>query len=382
MQVQLAIGIMPTLQLFGFLFSTFVSLGTIATFPESLLSSVDALAVMHNPLRFSAQRQGWISTTAITPATSSSSSSSLTLLHMGKGFNKARNKQAELAKKMAIAKSQNSQKAEGDGTNDVDAGSNANNNDIDGSGSDANDADRDQDRKMREEFEKLLQTTSGSMPIGDDAESAFIPPIQAGSKLKKKIAPPKVAKPKKISAKQQQAQQEEKKLTQMQVQRRHFESLVDVETAAPLGAIGAAKLVPWVPPFLKTGLIVLVDPRSNSNDLRRAMKYQASSAAYKTNEISKSDKNNNQAADVIFVTADSVGETKAWLKRNKMDVVAAATNAAPLPSIRILTDPGMSFMTRYEIIGDTLDQRWSMTMLVFDTYGKIIRLVRDVEPSI
>lgn len=165
---------------------------------------------------------------------------------------------------------------------------------------------------------------------------------------------------------------------------------MDVETAAPLGAIGAANLVPWVPPFLKTGLIVFVDPRSNSNDLRRAMKYQysysslssSSSSADKTNDNNKNNKKISQVADVIFVTADSVGETKAWLKRNKMDVRAAVTTASPLPSIRILADPEMSFMTSFKVIGDTLDQRWSMTMLVFDTYGNIMRLVRDVKPSI
>ena len=38
-------------------------------------------------------------------------------------------------------------------------------------------------------------------------------------------------------------------------------------------------------------------------------------------------------------------------------------------------------MTTYEIVGDSIDHRWSMTMLAFDTKGDIVRMERDVEPS-
>ena len=38
-------------------------------------------------------------------------------------------------------------------------------------------------------------------------------------------------------------------------------------------------------------------------------------------------------------------------------------------------------MTTYEIVGDAIDHRWSMVMLVFDTKGDLVRMERDVEPS-
>lgn len=66
-----------------------------------------------------------------------------------------------------------------------------------------------------------------------------------------------------------------------------------------------------------------------------------------------------------------------WLKRN--EIVLAGSNSEE--RLQILCDPGWSFMTTYEIVGDSIDRQWSMTMLAFDTKGDLIRLDRDVEPS-
>eukprot|EP00536_Pseudo-nitzschia_multiseries_P009548 jgi/Psemu1/23530/gm1.23530_g len=225
----------------------------------------------------------------------------MALLSMGKGFNKARNKQAELAKKMALAKSQNREK-QGDRPNEREEKSSR-----DTYGCNIDEAD--DKRKLRQNFEKLLETTKGAMPSGDDEDSAHIAPIQAGSKLKKKSTPAA----KQVTLTKQKAS-EKRKLEEdrqrengriMEAQRLHFELLVDLDTSVPLGAIGAATLVPWVPPFVKTGLIVLADPRSNSNDLRRAMKYQHSSS------LQSDGGNTKNGVDVVFVTADSIEETKA-----------------------------------------------------------------------
>ena len=38
-------------------------------------------------------------------------------------------------------------------------------------------------------------------------------------------------------------------------------------------------------------------------------------------------------------------------------------------------------MTTYEIVGDSVDHRWSMVMLAFNTKGDLVRMERDVEPS-
>ena len=238
---------------------------------------------------------------------------------MGKGFNKARNKQAELAKKMAIAKSQN-QAAPSTTSDDKvtlsDEPKNTNNDkDIKTQQTLKDTTDNDKQQQRMKDFETLLRTTKGAMPTGNDSESAFIAPIQAGSntKKKKKIIPQvNHNRPTKSKKKKDGKNKENVRNTQgavIEAKRQHFESLIDATTSAPLGPIGAAKLVPWVPPFLKKGLIVFVDPRSNSKDLRRTMLFHASSSLV---EISGND-NIDADVDVAFVTADSVGETQAWV---------------------------------------------------------------------
>ena len=241
-------------------------------------------------------------------------SGTTTIQNMGKGFNKARNKQAELAKKMAIAKSQN--QAAPSTTSDETATSS------DGPKNTNNDKDKDiktqqklkdiddkQQERMKD-FENLLRTTKGAMPSGDDSEAAYLSPIQAGGKIKKKKIVPPVNHNRRTKSKKKKDEKssDDVRTTQeivIEAKRQHFESLIDATTSAPLGPIGAAKLVPWVPPFLKKGLIVFVDPRSNSKDLRRTMLYHASSSLV---EIPG---NGNIDVDVAFVTADSVGETQA-----------------------------------------------------------------------
>ena len=70
-----------------------------------------------------------------------------------------------------------------------------------------------------------------------------------------------------------------------------------------------------------------------------------------------------------------------WLKRNGIDSATATATATSTSKVRIFSDPQLSFMASYEIIGDDIDHRWSMTMLVFDTNGDILRVERDVDPS-
>ena len=171
---------------------------------------------------------------------------------------RARNKQAELAEKLARAKEQQLQASSPTTTNQ--------NQYPEQPSSPLKKQEQKQQQKSStstEEFGNLLKATRGALPRkGDDSfddEQAFLPDIQAGKtkqKVVKKKKPP-TPKPKK------------KKIAQ----RIHFEKLIGVETNQALGAMGAAELVPWVPPFLVDKLVVLCDPRQSSADLRKALHY-------------------------------------------------------------------------------------------------------------
>ena len=197
-------------------------------------------------------------------------------LSMGKGFNRAKNKQAELATKLATARKEKGS-VEGDKKEDE------NNNII------------DKDRKL---FDELLSTTKGAIPTDDDTESAFIANIKAGQSKK-----PKIKIPSKTPVINKANDVAKKKEEEKVAQRLNFEGLVEITTEKaannPLGPIGAAQLVPWVPPYLNDCLVVFVDPRSNSGDLRQTVKYLTSNL--------EDDKSRRQ---VICVTADSTQEMK------------------------------------------------------------------------
>ena len=80
-------------------------------------------------------------------------------------------------------------------------------------------------------------------------------------------------------------------------QRRYFENLVSLDSLQPLGAMGAAQLVPWVPPYLTSYLVVLADPRKQSGDIRQTIQYLTANLS---REI---------LSQVIVVAADPNDET-------------------------------------------------------------------------
>jgi hypothetical protein len=198
---------------------------------------------------------------------------------MAKGFNKARNRQAELAKKMELAKQQHH-----DVTNSIET---------EPSSTESSSSDED-----RELFQKLLDTTQGALPTDLDTDSAFIAAIKAGKKKeklkKKKPSPPK--------SKEEKHPKKEKA-----AQRIHFESLIDLETRKELGSISAAQLVPWVPPFLNDCLIVFADPRKTSGDLRQTIKYLSSAC----DNLKDDNRKQKITKQVICITVDSVSEIEA-----------------------------------------------------------------------
>lgn len=47
-------------------------------------------------------------------------------------------------------------------------------------------------------------------------------------------------------------------------------------------------------------------------------------------------------------------------------------------SIQTFSDPNLDWMNAYETVGD---DRWAMSMIVFDTDGRILKLEKQVDPS-
>lgn len=123
-----------------------------------------------------------------------------------------------------------------------------------------------------------------------------------------------------------------------------------VPDGSPLGPIAAARLVPWVPPFLQQNLIVIVDPRRSSGDWRQALQYVASTYG---------------AANIVGVTAETPAKTSSWLQRSGVE-------------ISVFSDPTLNWMKTYARIDE---DRWSLSLLVFDDGGVLLKAHRDVEPS-
>jgi hypothetical protein len=88
-------------------------------------------------------------------------------------------------------------------------------------------------------------------------------------------------------------------------QRRHFEKLIALESSQPLGAMEAAKMVPWVPPYIHNYLVVLADPRKQSSDLRQSIQYLTSSNLEPAIPLSQ----------VIVISADPVGEITRYVSK-------------------------------------------------------------------
>jgi alkyl hydroperoxide reductase subunit AhpC len=140
----------------------------------------------------------------------------------------------------------------------------------------------------------------------------------------------------------------------------------------------AASLVPWVPPFLSKYLVVIADPRRQSTDLYKAIQYLEAQSSSSSSETS-------MASQTIVISADSVRDMMAWNKRNNHhgtigDTTNTNTNTNSHPvMVRMFEDPSLQWMKTYNCIHD-LD-RWSMSVLIFDSSGIIRHHSREVDPS-
>ena len=174
-----------------------------------------------------------------------------------------------------------------------------------------------EDEKEHEEFAKLLRTTVGALPTGDGTTTASIETQKTKNKKKKTTAPPSLRPKRKPKSKKKQEQQQQQPYDTTSSQRSHFEALLDVSTNTRLGPIGAATLVPWVPPYRTACLLVVCDPRTASDDLRRTIDYVASTCSTTTRKTGGTSSStaaissSQLAQHIVFITADTVPETQA-----------------------------------------------------------------------
>jgi hypothetical protein len=288
-------------------------------------------------------------------------------LFMAKGLGGAKNKQAELAKKMQASK------RERDG------------NILDSSEESSREAESETEvSKERSEFAQLLAKSppppaAKKEPQDTPHQDLFrtqkaTPAVSTGPKVTSRDLK---RKRKAAQAKENSPDQTEGTVVRRlqtlgsKAQRRDFELLIEVETSKPLGPMKAASLVPWVPPFLSNYLVVLADPRRQSTDLYKSIQYLEAASATSSSEPSASA--SAMAASLtttICISADSVSEMMAWKKRN---------NISDTNSIRLLEDRDSQWMNTYHCIRDV--DRWSLSVLVLDSNGIIRHHSREVDPS-
>jgi hypothetical protein len=240
-------------------------------------------------------------------------------LFMGKGLNKAKNSQADLAKKMALAKQQR------DGA-DLSKPVNLE--------EPATGRLSDEEIKKRNDmlrFEQLLKAGgsvmndfSGDNYLTKEQEEAEITAIRAGANLLFVGDPAP---------------------TQC------FEELVSIKSENSIGEGGASRLVPWLRRNeLRRDeyLIIVSDPRMKSPELRETMK---SLMVELPGEI---------LSRLIVVNADSPSENRRWVKQ--------------YGEIDVYSDEKMEWMQAYTALGD---KRWSMSVFVVAD-ERIQKLAREV----
>ena len=237
-------------------------------------------------------------------------------MFMGKGLNKARNKQGELARRLELAKQQRENSVPDEEKAIL-----------------SDEEMRIKNDRLR--FEEMLRNTA--VAIGNDFES--------GGYLS------------------QEQEEEEIKLARSGVDRRFegdaapaapFEELVSIKSENVLGSAGAARLVPWLRKNegrRSEYLAIISDPRPKSTELRSTIKQLAASLPPHLLER------------LIVINADSPAENRRWMKKNDAF------------QVEIYSDEKMEWMRSYTALGE---KRWSMTLFVIAD-ERIQKLARDID---
>ena len=239
-----------------------------------------------------------------------------TSLFMGK----MKNKQAELQRKMKLAKQQAAQKA-----NDGNAASS----------SQPQTRMTDQELKEindRKRFEQLLNSNSAS--IGESSSDEYLTEAQVEEN---------------IDAYRKGA---DRKFEGDPAPAEVFEELVSIRSENAIGGPAAKRLVPWLRNNDKSDYIVVVsDPREKSPEFLNTLKSLSSELP---NDIFKK---------IVFINADTPAQNRRLLKKIGM-----------LDSnVRLYSDEKREWMQAYTALGEN---RWSMTLYVLAD-ERIQKLVRE-----
>ena len=243
---------------------------------------------------------------------------SASALWMGKGLNKARNKQGDLARRLELAKLQredSTQVPEDKKTRLSDEEMKA------------------QNDRLR--FAEMLK--SASVTVGSEYESGgYLSQAQEEEEI-------------------QSARSGVDRLFEGDAASAEpFEELVSTKTQNAIGRGGASHLVPWLRKNAgrkSDYLVILSDPRPKSIELRTTIKELS---ARLTNDI---------LDRLIVVNADSPAENRRWMKKNDAFTVD------------IYSDEKMEWMRDYTALGA---ERWSMTLFVVAD-ERIQKLAREVD---
>ncbi|KAG7342235.1 hypothetical protein IV203_007327 [Nitzschia inconspicua] len=250
---------------------------------------------------------------------------SSTTLFMGK----LRSRQAELQKKMALAKKQNANKdPQQDPQQSSLSDSHANSRLSD------EEMKKENDRKRFEELLRGSQVFSGDDDyLNEQQEEETIDAYRRGAdRLFEGDPAPTAA----------------------------FEELISIKSENAIGETGAKRLVPWM---RNTGsddfLVIICDPRVKSPEFRDAVKAVRSGLP---KDIS---------SKIVFINADTPAENRRFLKKNNlMD-----------SGIKLFSDEKREWMQAYTALGDN---RWSMTMFIIsnERIQKLVRELSSVDASL
>lgn len=143
-----------------------------------------------------------------------------------------------------------------------------------------------------------------------------------------------------------------------------FEDLVNVKNDLAIGKRGTDRLLPWLKRSdLKDFIICISDPREKSAELRKLMKTLPASlnSATPGSNVGK-----KYGEKLIFINADSSPENSRFLKKNEIS------------DVQVYSDEKREWMRAYTALGD---KRWSVCMFIL-AGGKVQKMIRELDPDL